>query len=400
MRKLIFPLLLFPYFLFAQNDSIEKHEISKNISLQGVYQNGYVFPTNDFLKGNNVEADTIDRFQAFSLRFSKQTIGEKQWEQLYKYPNWGISSSVFDFYNPEEIGVPFSFYGFFNAPFKRWERLSLNYELALGLTFNWKSFNPVTNKYNTSIGAGQSFIVDVGLNLRYNLSEHFDLETGFSLTHFSNGAIKLPNNGINTIAPKISLKYNFFEKLKFLKQEIPEYKDNNEWIVSLFGGVKNVIYDTLDIDIIKKYQGVYFPVVGISTSFNRQVSHKSKFGVGMSISYNSSVNAQIAIDEGDLDPVDGPFVDKLQISIYPSYELVIDKLSLIFQPSYYIYRKQTKNQSPNFYQKIGLKYHFNNDIFTGVMLRAYDFQKSDFMQWTLGYRIKWNSSKKQRSHPN
>ena len=61
------------------------------------------------------------------------------------------------------------------------------------------------------MGAGKSFYVDVGLNLQYSLTQHFDIATGFSLTHFSNGAIKKPNYGLNTIAPKISLKYNFDE---------------------------------------------------------------------------------------------------------------------------------------------------------------------------------------------
>jgi hypothetical protein len=83
----------------AQTDSVGNHKnrIWKNSSLQGVYQKGYVFATNDFLKGTNIEANRINAFQTFSLKFSTQTTGDKLWQQLYKYPNLGIGVYVADF---------------------------------------------------------------------------------------------------------------------------------------------------------------------------------------------------------------------------------------------------------------------------------------------------------------
>lgn len=390
MRAFIFIICLFPYLISAQSTEKQKNNFLNNLSVGGMYQNGYVFPTNDFIKGYNAEKDTIDAFQSFSLKFSKQTTGENQWEQLFNYPNWGIGISVYDFYNPEEIGTPVALYGFFNAPFKRWDKLSLNYELGFGATFNWKSFDPITNKYNIAIGAEQSFLIDAGLNLQYNLTRHLDFEAGFSLTHFSNGALKSPNKGLNTIAPKISLKYNFDDCPIFKKQEIPVYNKENEWLVSIFGGTKNVIFDSVSIDVIEKFEGLNFPVFGLSTAFNRQVGYKTKIGIGMTYTYNGSVNAQVAVDNNELEIINNNFSEKLQISIYPSYELVVDRISIILQPAFYIYRKKLKNQTPVFHQRIGIKYHFTNNFFAGITLRDYEFHVSDFIEWNLGYRLKWN----------
>lgn len=308
---------------------------------------------------------------------------------MFNYPSWGIGLYVADFQNPEEIGVPIGVYGFFNAPFKRWKKLSFNYEICFGATFNWKSFDPITNRYNISNGAGQSFLVDTGLNLEYAVTDRIDIQTGFSFTHFSNGALKKPNKGINTLAPKISAKYNFNERPLFIKQIIPTYKKENEWLLSVFGGIKNVIFDSINIDIIKKYKGLDFPVYGMSSVYNRQISYKSKIGIGMTLSYDGSTNAQVAVNENNLDPIDSPFSDKLQLSIYPSYELLINKFSLILQPAFYIYRKKFKNQSPIFHQRIGLKYHFNDHFFAGITLRDYKFHISDFVEWNVGYRVKW-----------
>ena len=390
MRAFIVVIFLFPYLCYAQSTDKQNNSFLRNLSLGGMYQNGYVFLTNDFIKGNNAIYDTISDFQAFHFKIAKQTTGKNQWEQLFNYPNWGIGVSVFDFFNPKEIGTPIALYGFFNAPFKRWNKFTLNYEIGFGATFNWKAFNPITNKYNISIGAGQSFFIDAGVNLQYFLSDKMNIEAGFSLTHFSNGGLKLPNKGLNTIAPKIGIKYNFDDRPVFNEIEIPKYNKEYEWLITIFGGKKNLIFDSTNVDIIEKYEGINFPVFGISTTLNRQMSYKSKFGIGMSVSYNGSVNAQVAVDDNELEAKEGIFSDKLQISIYPSYEFVINRFSLIVQPALYIYRKKLKNQTPVFHQRIGLKYHFAENCFVGITLRDYKFHVSDFIEWNLGYRIKWN----------
>ena len=392
LRKYAVALVVFtfPLSIFAQSDTIKipGHDALRKFSLQGMYQMGYVFATNPFLKGINIESERIKAFQAFSLKFSEQTTGKKDWDQLYKYPQYGAGLYVADFFNPEEIGVPIAVYGFFNAPFKRWNKLTFNYEIGFGATFHWKAFNPVTNQYNVAIGSRESFLIDAGLNLEYLLTKRIELEGGFSLTHFSNGALKKPNFGINTLAPKISLKYNFYDKPVFLKQPIPAFKSKNEWLISAFGGLKNVIFDSANITILEKYEGVDFPVFGISTIFNRQVSYKSKFGIGATFSYNGAVNAQAAVEKNDLEAETGNFGEKILVSIYPSYELVINKASIILQPAFYVYRRKLLNQSPVFHQRIGLKYYITNRLFAGITLVDYKFHVSDFIEWNIGYRIK------------
>ena len=392
LKKYLVALIVFTFHLvsFAQSDTIRNPEnVSRRLwALQAVYQNGYVFATNPFLKGINAEAEKIKAFQAFSVKLSFQTTGKNCWEQLYNFPQYGVGLYVADFYNPEEIGVPIAVYGFFNAPFKRWDKLTFNYEIGFGATFNWRAYNPVTNQYNVAIGAGTSFLIDAGLNLEYSLTKKLELAAGFSLTHFSNGALRKPNFGINTFAPKVSLKYNFFDKPVFARQPIQKYIPENEWLISAYGGIKNVIFDSVSLPVLEKYEGLYFPVFGISSTFNRQLSHKSKIGFGATLSYNGAVNAQAAVEDNELEALDGKFSDKILLSIYPSYELVINKASLIIQPAFYIYRKKLTNQSPVFHQRIGLKYHITDHVFIGITLVDYKFHVSDFIEWNIGYRIR------------
>lgn len=355
-----------------------------------LYENGSVFQTNPFVKGDNEEKVPIKNYQAFSARIMFQTTGRKPWHRLYGYPYWGIGIHVSDFYNPEEIGIPVAIYVFLNAPFHRWNKLSLNYEIDFGITGNWKHFNPVSNRYNVAIGAGETVYIHVGAGLSYAVSNRWEAELGIGLAHFSNGALKLPNFGLNTFSPRIEIRYKVHGNPILKKQEIAPFKKFSSLEFSAFTGLKNVLFDSAQVNIATKYKGVYFPVFGFKTTFNYQISNKSKFGVGMAVSYDGSVNARIAVEKGELEAIDLPFTEQLRVSIFPSYELVMGPYSLLVQPGFYIFRKQFPHQVPISYQRVGLKYTFKNHISAGVSLRASDFHVSDFIEWSLGYQLNWN----------
>jgi len=386
---IIIPLLLM--LVFSCNKLIAQKELQDSIkeirpgSLEFLYQKGYVFPTNDFVKGHNAENDIIDEFQAFSVRITKQTIGKKLWEQQYNYPEYGLGIYVADFYNPQEIGVPIALYGYYTAPFYRWEKFLINYELGFGIAFNWKNYSQ-SNTFNTAIGAKYTVYLDLGIKAEYRFHKNFSVSAGFSLTHFSNGHLKDPNFGLNTIAPKIGIKYHLHKELpQFISREIPKYRSKNEFSFSVFGGMKNIIYDSMNIPESERFEGLSFFVGGFMGTVNRQISYKSKIGLGLSLSYDGSINAQVAVDEGELEVSKIQLLDHFQMSIFASYEWVVNKVSVLLQPGIYIYRKQIKNKSPVFYQRIGLKYNFYNNYYAGISLRAYYFSVSDFIEWSVGY---------------
>ncbi len=201
--RFILLLLALPLMVAAQPDTTAVPDATggPKFAIQGMYQNGYVFGTNNFLKGANAEAVRINSFQAFSLKLSVQTTGEKAWQQSYNYPRYGLGLYLADFFRHKEVGVPVAVFGFFNAPFKRWKRLVFNYEIGFGATFNWRSYNPVTNQYNVAIGAGESFMIDAGLNLQYLVTRRLELAAGFSLTHFSNGISPVSHPATNGSFP-------------------------------------------------------------------------------------------------------------------------------------------------------------------------------------------------------
>ncbi len=191
-------IILFAFLCFGQDEKTEY-----NYFIKTSYQSGYVFQTNYFLKGDNPEKEKINSMKSLSVRVGLQTFGKKYWEDQYDNPQYGFQFKIVDFGEPDFIGTPIVVSGFFTAPLLKTERLTFAYDVGLGAAFNWKPFNPISNNQNLSIGARQSFYFDLGFILAYDISKRFTVETGLNLSHYSNGALKLPNYGINIVAPKL-----------------------------------------------------------------------------------------------------------------------------------------------------------------------------------------------------
>ena len=386
--------LLFTVILIINTFSSNANDLpdsikSKRITFfSGYFQYGKVLPTNPYLRLAISPDDKSIQFTAFSFQLLKQTTGENLWEEDFGYPCYGIGIYSASFFENQDFGTPVALYGVFKAPFKRWSRLSFNYESGFGLTFNWNAFNPSKNDYNPSMGAKESVFIDLGVNVNYELTRDFDLGIGYSFTHFSNGALKNPNMGLNTFSPKIVIAYRPKRFIpQFVKTLKPTFDQKTTLDLSFFGGIKNVIYKGNDVDTVTKYKGVYYPVFGFITVLNRQINSKSKIGVGTSLCYDGSDNSTILVEKGRLEPEEGFHLNRFALSIFPSYELVINKLSVVVQPGFYVHRKLSINRKPLTYQRLGIHYRLGEKLFAGIVLHAYSYHISDFIEWTLGYRL-------------
>jgi len=363
-------------------------DTKKYVVYTGFFESGRVQSSNQFLKKLNATGEELGEFTALSFQILKQTTGKELWEQYYQYPKYGIGIYGARFFQNNYLSTPIALYGTYEAPLKKWNKLSLNYNAGFGVTFNWESYNPVENNQNISLGAVLTSYIDAGLSLSYEISPHFDFGVGYSFTHFSNGAMKIPNFGLNTMAPRFSLKYivNRFESPK-VKPIFPPYIQNTTLDLSVYGGEKNVIYPDQNIDTASVFNGLYYPVFGINAILYRQINYKSKIGIGMTMSYDGTKNAVVDVVRGLPDPDQSLRKENITLSIYPSYELVFNKIALFAQPSFYIIKHQTTYMRPLFYARVGFKYQLSNNLYTGLALHSYNAHKADHIEWTMGYRI-------------
>lgn len=352
------------------------------------YQYGYVLPTSRFLSGENKAGTPINRHQALRFKFSKQTTGASLWEELLHYPSWGLGIFRGDFFNDEEIGNPYALYGFIQGSMKRWNKLSLHYDVHVGASTNWQYFHPELNPYNNTIGNNFNIYFDVGCNFKYLINPALDATFGVSFNHFSNGMIKLPNLGINSPLANIGLNYQLTNRPEFVNNPIPEFKKYWAVDIATFGAVRNQIYRLPNKNNKRRYDSHNFFIKGIAASYNYHYSHLSSIGFGMTVYHNPLLNA--TVDRGG-DELIVEYAektkDKIELSIYPSYELRLNRVSLLLQPEIYIRRQPSIIVNPLFQQKIGFKCYFTGKLYAAMILKAYSFSKANITEWHLGYHF-------------
>ena len=369
--------LIIPQSVFAQDEGSGDDRNYPGISVG--YGFGKVFPTNSFVKGDNLAGIPINGVRSLSLKMLWQNPGYKSWQRIYDIPYYGFGISVGDLHNPIEIGYPVSFYGVLGLPLMRGEKLELYTELQFGVASNWVCYHPHANPMNIAIGSGMTAHVSVGLRAFYHLSEKIDIGGGISFSHFSNGGLERPNYGINIGVPSVDLRYLFAGRPEIPEQEMPDEAElKREFILTGTYSRYQTINDTLDL--------FYYTVGGLSPYYLWQNSEVFKSGIGVDLNFLTGLSSNSMGAPGSYG------WENLTLGFGYQIEVVFDRLSLVAGIGNYAVHKLYKSFS-QFYQRIGIKFYILEDLYAGVNVRAVNFETAEFMEFNMGYRL-WSADRR------
>src|SRR5690606_37039805 len=135
--------------------------------------------------------------------------------------------------------------------------------------------------------------------------------------HFSNGAFKMPNKGINVVTADIGLSYDFNKpKLVYQKApELPAVDRRMRYDVVLASGIK-------EIDPVgdRKYS-----FLTLSLLASKQTSQTNQFALGVDFFYSLATKEEIKIDRD----LNGAVPDFKRVGIVGGHELLMGRLSFI-----------------------------------------------------------------------
>jgi hypothetical protein len=312
-------------------------------------------------------------YRAMDFRLGFRNFKSPIYSTIYRYPTFGFGLYTATFRNPY-IGKPNAAYLYADIPFtKRFfdNRLSFSYFATLGISSNLTPFDPDTNPLNFFIGSYQNGYTHIGFTSRYRIWENMYLDGSLGLKHFSNGSIRKPNSGLNFIPFTLGIR-TYLDKVDF--EKIPKFVSstfqphNQINIFTSFGSKNYVIGES------------QYLKVGIGANFLRQISYKYRLGLGMDMFYSDG--SQNRIKDTELG-----FFDANSFAVVGSWEWVLNKnLYVPIGFGTYVNRNQFNDETTWYYQRLGLRYRFNNQIFTGITLKAHGF-KADFFELTMGYTL-------------
>jgi len=105
MSRIVVIFFLFSVTLFAQNELPTNH----------VWEAQYFYGTM-LRHSKNVAHLVTEHPLGLIFSYNKKTYGQKYWQQVYNYPDWGVSFLYEDFRN-ETLGKNYSLYGHYNFYF-------------------------------------------------------------------------------------------------------------------------------------------------------------------------------------------------------------------------------------------------------------------------------------------
>jgi hypothetical protein len=350
---------------------------------------GKVFNTNEFTRDC-----PIPRYEAFSLRYARASKGTSWKDFTFNMPYFGVGIYK-PFFNRTEVGNPFAIYAFRGSTLKQFtDNLGLNLEINLGLSMNWKTYDPIDNPENVAISTPTNAHVGLRMYFDYAISKHFDLKFGADLNHISNGANCKPNRGLNMGALSFSLAYNFNPPnngflLRNPTIELPEKprhtEHNTQFIIS---------YRRLDFlkggpNLSTPYPDKKFNVLGLVYTPMMVRNYKYKWGPSVRLIYDESARAKAW---GKQNSVDGSWYDHIELSDFSNRlslgfgltgEISVPIASFFASLGYSVYNRHHEDR--RFFQVIGTKVYLYGNFFGTFGISATDFSVAQFLYWSVGY---------------
>lgn len=360
-------MLLFPILLFSQ-------EKEKNAT----YIDAHFFHGNIIKHADYVGHLITGHPDGVLLSYNWKTNGKKEWEQRYNYPDYGISYQYLDLKNQylgvnHAVGVHYNFY---------FLKRHLQFRISQGIAITSNPYDKETNNKNNAFGT--KILENTYFLLQYqkqNLLGKIGVQAGFILTHFSNGRFKAPNSGINTFALNVGLNYNFDEEQAFIVDSLPPSKSFREKIKY------NIAFRTGKSEGPIPHLGQrQFYHIGLYA--DKRLNRKSALQLGTDIFFSRYLRdyikfSSVAFPEDHKSYTDAD-VDYKRIGLFVGHELFINKLSIETQFGYYVYKPF--DYEIDIYQRIGLKYYFYKNIFTGVGLKTHG-GRAEAIEATVGVRL-------------
>lgn len=353
----ILALLLSVNVLCAQPDSPD------NVFIAGRVHYGFI------LAPEEITYLPFTRPYGFELNIGNLFTSYNSWKTFRAYNIAGLQAAYYNYRNPDIIGSSYMLTAYTEPIVRKGRSTLFSMSGGLGLSYQTRIFHPVTDSLNKFVSARVSFIFYISARLKYALSSNTLLTFSANFNHISNGAIRIPNLGLNF--PTFSLGLEFFPKqyprLDDGYTYVREEGTSGQYLVIQGLGGFRYIYD--------EPAGIY----AVSTRYMRQFNSWFGLNAGAELMMDGGIKKAIAAEKGN--------EDYKRFAVTAGYDLILGKFAINQYLGVYLYSPR-KPKDP-VYQKSELSYRIFPDIRAGIAIKTY-IGEVDFVGMTLSYLLRLN----------
>lgn len=308
-------------------------------------------------------------FNSVEIYYQRQFSGKKDWHHHYRMPSWGIAAMFMPFPS-DALGEAYGASTYYLLPLVQGERFSLNYKLGAGLAMLSERFDRVENNRNNAISTRANVLLQMAINGRLQVHGQVGLNVGLSMTHFSNGAVRKPNLGINFFTLQAGISYSPFTEDKLTPEDRP-FEKPRTWVMSLFAGA--------GVKQEMTRQGDVRPAATVQWLAERRISPKFSYGMGSEI--NGNANLEIAHREKEIET---NALTPYRAGLLASAAFHFGRMAILAQAGGYVFNPG--NVDGVVFNRFGLRHEINERWKVNLTLRTH-FAKADHFELGMVYQI-------------
>ena len=307
----------------------------------------------------------------FGLQFVyEEDASNTNWGKYYKKPIVGFGLQYYNL-GKKETGHAFGGLVTFKFNLIEIQNTDVKFRMGAGLAMLSKQFDVYNNKRNQAIGSSLNGSMQFALLFHRpfpNINQYINY--GIGISHYSNGAYRVPNLGYNI--PSIFLKYGFGLKGRnTLKDELLD--SNLSWkseLALIYGKKQRNFANPVDFHNV----GLQMRAVKMTNAIR---GWRLGLDAALDKTYKYTENPLIALDSIKL-------TDQLELGVAAGYQWRVDKIDVIAELGAYFYKPAVLKNT--LYQRIGIRYNLGERIKLSSALK-FDRGVADYFEFGIGYRI-------------
>ena len=239
--------------------------------------------------------------------------------------------------------------------------------MGWGLGFVTKAYDRFENTKQIAIGSQVNAAIQLMAEYRYR-SGRTQFSAGVGVDHWSNGAYRMPNLGLNMLGLNVAVAYALGDVAPYEFQPDTtkrHVKGRTQSVVAAFGVC----------EASTPLSGQY-TAYSVNGQMEWRVSRKSAVAAGADI-----------FNKGTLVTIDGsmagkPRVEYTQFGVHGGYALLFGASQLFFQMGAYVYTP-VPDEAP-VYHRIGVRHRAGKHLLLNMSLKSH-YAVADHWEFGLGY---------------
>ena len=301
------------------------------------------------------------------LSWNRVDAKNNKFNTLFNHPERGFSFLYNDF-NSDILGEGFGLLRHYTYNLTPKRKMDLKLTTAFGLGYVTKRFDPEMNPLNFALGSKLGVSAFLKLEyLQFFERQNLSLNTGVTLTHFSNMSYKNPNLGINTLAAFLGVQYKV-DDVEVERAENNYTVDSSLKYRIMFRGGYN---QSLLVD--SELEPFYTASFGVAKTVNAY----STFVAGAEY-----INSEFLKAYAEAENIDSR--DTSRIGVFGTYELTQNNFAFVTQVGVMVY--QPIKYISRVYERLGFQYKLGKHFITEATLRVNLF-RAEAGEIGIGYQF-------------